>query len=83
MPQGWQKIDALCHSCHWWQYLAQSMITAMNIIPFLATVFVILATAYLVFSLVSFVAGDGASLRHRTPPRSHPADDFERHSHFA
>ncbi|QWZ09424.1 hypothetical protein KRR39_06555 [Nocardioides panacis] len=55
----------------------------MNILPFLATVFVILATAYLVFALVHFVANDGVSLRHRTPPRSHPADDFERYSHFA
>jgi hypothetical protein len=83
MPQGWQEIDALCHCCHWWQDLVPSMITAMNILPFLATVFVILATAYLVFALVHFVANDGVSLRHRTPPRSHPADEFERHSHFA
>ena len=59
------------------------MITAMNIFPFLATVFVILATAYAVFALVSIIANDGVALRHRTPPRSHPADEFDPHSHFA
>lgn len=55
------------------------MITAMNLLPFLATVFVVLALAYAVFSVVHLVATDGAGLRRPAPPRSHPADMFEPH----
>jgi hypothetical protein len=55
------------------------MITAMSILPFLATVLVVLAMAYVVFSLVHLLASDGLGLARRTPPRSHHADMFEPH----
>ena len=49
----------------------------MSILPFLATVFVVLAMAFVVFSLVHLISTDGAGLRRSTPPRSHHADSFE------
>jgi hypothetical protein len=54
----------------------------MNLLPFLATVLVLLATASLVLSLVHLITRDGLGLRRATPPRSHHADLFEPH-HFA
>ena len=56
---------------------ARSIVTAMSILPFLATVFVVLAMAFVVLSLVHLVSTDGAGLRRSTPPRSHHADPFE------
>jgi hypothetical protein len=51
----------------------------MSILPFLATVVIVLAMAFVVFSLVHMVATDGLRLARRTPPRSHHADMFEPH----
>jgi len=58
----------------------ESIVTAMSILPFLVTVVVVLAMAFVVFSLVHLVATDGLGLARRTPPRSHHADVFEPHS---
>ena len=55
------------------------MITAMNLLPFLATVLAVLAMAFVVFSVVHLVTGDGAGLRRPAPPRSHVPDLFEPH----
>ena len=33
----WQKINAPCHSCHSWQELDESMISAMTTILFVLT----------------------------------------------
>lgn len=30
VPHPWQKINADRHSCHWWQDLCRSMISAME-----------------------------------------------------
>ena len=53
-----------------------SIVTAMSILPFLVTVVVVLAMAFVVFSLVHLVATDGLGAA-RTPPHSHHADAFE------
>ena len=58
--------------------MARSMITAMSLLPFLATVVVVLAMAYVVFALVHLVATDGLGLPHPAP-RSHVPDLFEPH----
>ena len=60
--------------------MEQRIVTAMSILPFLATVVIVLAMAFVVFSLVHLVATDGFRLARRTPPRSHHADMFEPHS---
>ena len=58
----------------------ERIVTAMNLLPFLATVVIVLAMAFVVFSLVHLVVTDGLRLPRRTPPRSHHADMFEPHS---
>ena len=75
----WQLFDGGCHSRHWWQDVLGGSITAMNLLPFLLTVLVVLALAYVVFALVHLLSSDGAHLRHRVPPRSHHTDPFEPH----
>jgi hypothetical protein len=51
----------------------------MNLLPFLLTVVIVLALAYVVFALVHLLATDGATLGNRVPPRSHRPDSFEPH----
>lgn len=72
MPQSWQIIDATCHSCHWWQEWAESMITAMTEILFFLTA--VLLSAALV-AVLHQINRDGAG--RRVPPRSHPYDAFD------
>ena len=70
MAHKWQKINVGWHSCHSWQDLAQSMITAMTFIIILLVVAAVLAA-----SAVRLVLHDGQGAQR--PPVSHFQDpDF-------
>jgi hypothetical protein len=83
VPQLWQKIDAVCHSCHSWQQCNERMITAMALLTIIITVSLVLAASYGLLYLVSFVSKDGYGRRDafRNPPRSHRPDVFDPHLH--
>lgn len=55
MPDRWQKINAERHSCHWWQDLRGSSISAME------TVILLLALVAGFALLVRYVHRDGFS----------------------
>lgn len=76
MAQSWQKIDAGCHSCHSWQDLQRSMITAMTEITVLliATLIVAAIVGTIVVTLRE-VLSDGVG--HPRAPRSHVPDLFD------
>jgi len=62
----WQKINARRHTCHWWQDLAKSRLSAMT------TFFIILVlVAGVAATLSAIVHDDRGQL---SPPRSRAAD---------
>ena len=70
VQQVWQKINAGWHSCHSWQDLPRSMITAMTFIIILLAVAAVLAA-----DTVRLVLHDGRGPQR--PPVSHFQDpDF-------
>ena len=70
MAQGWQKINAVWHSCHSWQDHVGGMITAMTFIIILLAVAALLSA-----DTVRRVITDGRGPQR--PPVSHFQDtDF-------
>jgi len=78
MTQRWQKIDAQCPSCHSWQEIVESMITAMTTALILLAVALLIAVA---FATLRDVHNDGYG--RRRPPESHPRDLFDPSIHRA
>lgn len=78
MAQSWQEIDAQCLSCHSWQEVYESMITAMTAVLILLAVALIVAIA---FAALRDVHDDGYG--RRLPPASHPRDMFDPSIHRA
>jgi len=76
VAQFWQKIDAGCHSCHSWQDLPWSMITAMTEIIVITTATLIVAAIVgTILVTLREVFSDGGS--HPRAPRSHVPDYFD------
>jgi hypothetical protein len=70
LTQGWQKINAVWHSCHSWQECHGGMITAMTFLLILLAVAVLLSA-----ETVRRVLNDGQGPQR--PPVSHFQDpDF-------
>lgn len=66
MPDGWQKVNDSCLSCHSWQ---ESDGRRLNAMTFLLTLLVLSVLASV--ATVVAVRGGGRGC----PPRSHPRDD--------
>jgi len=69
LPQMWQKINVLWHSCHSWQDHARCMITAMT--TFILLALVVAAVLGIAAATVRTITHDGRFTR---PPRSHFED---------
>jgi len=71
----WQEIDGTGHTCHWWQNIADSSISAMDIAP-LIWLIAGLALAVYTLHLVRVVRDDdrGHAFTHRPSPQSHLTD---------
>lgn len=67
MARNWQKINAVCRSCHSWQERDERMITAMTFLTILLAL-----SLLLVVHTVRTVLHDGRGPQ--GPPRSHFED---------
>ena len=71
VTDDWQKINAHCHSCHWWRDLNEGRLSAMNTETIILLVIALGFVLALVESLrEAFHDGPAA----QAPPRSHEQD---------